>query len=103
MINTNRFPAKDPDEILDYQFDWAGLDNNTGVSNWLAEGEAILSFTLTVPDGLDLVSSQLINSNTSVLFFVAGGTAGEEYEIECEIVTTDRIGSRTAILPVKNR
>jgi hypothetical protein len=101
--NTNRFPAKDPEEILDYQFDWAALDNNTGLTNWLEVGETILDHTVTVPAGITLVSSELINTGTTVLFWISGGTDGTDYEIECEIITDSRIGVRRRTLPVKKR
>lgn len=103
MINTNIFPPKDPDESLDYQFDWAAQKNNTGQTNWLQDGETIVSHEITVPAGITLGSSSIINDGTAVLVWLSGGTEGIDYEITCEITTATRVGVRTATLPVKSR
>lgn len=103
MLNGNHFPPKDPSAKLDYRFDWAPKANNTGLTNWLEEGETIVSYILTVPDGLTKVSDSLVDDNTAVVVWLSGGSDGIEYPISCQITTANRIDKRTAILPVKNR
>lgn len=103
MVNGNQFPPKDPSAVLDYQFDWAAEDNNTGLTNWLAEGETIVSHSVTVPDGITLVSSSIVNNGTTVLFWLSGGDNGVDYSVNCRITTQTRTDSRTAIVPVRKR
>lgn len=100
------FDPKDPIEKLDYLFDWAGDSNNNGLTDWLAEGETIVAQTTTVSEGLELVSSEIVNSGTAVLVWITGGSDNNSYEIRCQITTSstpERIAIRTAILPVKKR
>ena len=42
---TEKVIPKDPAAVLDYAFDWVGL-------NWLESGESISEYTVTVPAGL---------------------------------------------------
>jgi hypothetical protein len=97
------FPQKDPNSKLDYKFDWAPLANGSGITNWLAPGETIVSYELTIPEGITKESDSLTDDNTSVTLWLSGGTNLEDYSIECKITTQTRIDIRTAILPVRNR
>lgn len=76
--------AKDPDAVLDYSFDWGA---------WLAEGELISSYVVTV-DGVTLNSHA--RSVDVVTAWVSGGTPdpGETASITCK-VTTDSVPART--------
>ena len=76
QINT-----KDPDDILDYAFDWA---------TWLATSETIASYTLTVPTGLTEGSGATATSESSgvITYWISGGTAGQSYTIGCKITTS---------------
>ena len=103
MINGNHFPPKDPAEKLDYVFDWAAEKNNNGMTNWLQDDETIESYTVNASTGITIVTSSLINSNTSVLVWISGGEDGTDYTITCEITTASRTGVRRAILPVKQQ
>jgi hypothetical protein len=95
---------KDPDAKLDYKFDWAALTNGTGTSDWLASGETIASKSVTVTSGLTKDSDSLADSNTSVLVWLSGGTAGEDYEVVCHITTSDsRQDDRTLYVKVRQR
>jgi len=78
----NRF-VKDPAAELDYKFYWA---------NWLASGETIASYVLTVPTGLTEVT--VSNDDDSVTVWLSGGTAGTKYEVGCKIIT-DSVPART--------
>lgn len=84
--------AKDPDEILDYEIDWAAE---------LESGESISTSTWTVPDGITEDSST--NSTTTTTIVLSGGTAGEEYIITNKVVTDSspaRTHEKTMIVPV---
>ena len=57
---------KDPQALLDYQFDW---------SDWLsADGDTITDHTVTVSTGLTLENST--RSSTAVTAWISGGTIG---------------------------
>ena len=53
----NNVKRKDPDAKLDYPFDWRAKTNGHGDSDWLAPSEMIVSYVITVDDGLTLLSS----------------------------------------------
>lgn len=104
MATIKHFPPKHPSSRLDYVFDWAPLSNGRGLSDWLKEGETILSYTVTVPQGIDKVSDELIDDATSVVVWIDNGTVDEDYPIQCYIETNEgREDTRTVILPVRNR
>ena len=110
-MTTNKYlPLKDPDAVLDYKFDWAPATNETpgGSSDWLASGETIETYTLTVAPvevgGLVVDSDALTDSDTSVTCWLSGGTAGTTYAITCHIVTNaGREDDRTVYVPVAER
>lgn len=92
----NRF-SKDPESILDFVFDW---------STWLAVGETISSFVMTVPTGL--VEGTGLQATTQaagkVTVWLSGGTAGSTYLVECKITTsTGRVDERQIIVMVVER
>lgn len=66
---------KDPDSVLDYAVDW---------SDWLA-GDTITTADFTVPAGLTRQSQNA--SATVATVWLAGGTAGATYSVNCRIVT----------------
>ena len=85
--------VKDPDAVLDYAFDW---------SDWLATGETISSHTITVTSGITKDSDS--ESSGVVTVWLSGGTAGEDYDVACKIVTSaSRTDERTMTIRVKNR
>ena len=76
---------KDPNAVLDYQFDW---------SDWLADGETIQSHTITVTPGEELtVDSSGVNSGV-VRVWLSAGNAKKTYLVACKIVT-DNSPTRT--------
>ena len=84
---------KDPDAVLDYQWQWA---------SWLATGDAIDTATVTADTGL-VVDSSTATSDT-VTAWLSGGTAGENYRVTCRITTDGgRIDDRTATIKVRQR
>lgn len=72
--------TKDPDEVLDYQFNWA---------TWLGT-DTISTSTVTVEPGITKDSDS--NTTTAATVWLSGGTAGANYTITNEITTA---GGRT--------
>ena len=79
---------KDPSAVLDYKFDWKALTNGTGIKDWLAIGETIVSYTITATTGITVDSSYLTDANTSVTVWLSGGTEPMDYSVTCHIVTS---------------
>ena len=89
---SNKMWLKDPDAVLDYEFDW---------SAWLAVGETIASHTVTV-DGVTLDSTT--TSTTAVVAWVSAGAAGTTATVACRIVTSEaRTDERTITLRITQR
>ena len=87
--------VKDPDEVLDYSFDW---------SEWLSDGDIIVN-SMWIVDGtdLDLSSDQLPSyDDTSTTVWLEGGTLGANYHLTNRITTADeRIADRTVLIKVR--
>lgn len=95
---------KDPDAVLDYKFDWKALTNGTGDSDWLQTAETIASHTIDADTGITVASSALSDANTSVTAWLSGGTAGTNYLVRCEIVTShSRTDERTMVIKCRER
>ena len=95
---------KDPDAVLDYKFDWKALTNGSGTSDWLQAGETISSFTIDADSGITVGSSSRTDANTSITVWLSGGTAGNDYAVRCEIVTSaTRTDERTMMIQVRER
>lgn len=69
--------VKDPQAVLDYAIDWSG---------WLAEGETVSSFPVTVDTGLT-VAQPATHSAGVVTVWLSGGTAGKTYTVTSHVVT----------------
>ena len=99
MSNVKR---KDPDATLDYPFDWRAKTHGHGDSDWLAPNETIVSYVITVDDGLTLLSSS--QSNGIVTAWISGGEVGKWYKVACKIETNmGRIDERTMHIRVEER
>ena len=88
---------KDPASTLDFVFDW---------SSWLASGETISSFSVTVTTGITLGTSSKAPSQAAgkVTYWLSGGTAGSSYVVQCTITTSaGRVDNRKAIIQVADR
>lgn len=84
---------KDPDETLDYCWDWSQI---------LPSGDTISSVTWTVAPGLTKENSTA--STTTATVWVSGGTVGERYPIACKVTTVaGRIFERTQPVEVIHR
>lgn len=68
---------KQPDEMLDYLFDFRP---------WLTDrGDTIATYTVSAPAGLTV--TDVTQSAGVVRFFAAGGTHNQNYKVTCTITT----------------
>lgn len=83
------WPVKDPDEFLDYCIDWTKrlVDDDTITSvEWLLSSD-------------EIVKSNESHDTTKALLWIAGGTAGQTYQVLCRVTTTQgRIMDQTVNL-----
>jgi hypothetical protein len=88
------WPAKDPDEVLDYALDWSprGID-----------GDTITNVDSVVVTGTVVVDSKDV-SGTITTIWLSGGVAGEKASIRLRITTAaGRIMDETVSIPIKAR
>ncbi len=84
--------VKDPDAVLDYQFNWA---------SWLG-ADTIASSSWTVPAGITQDSAT--NTTTTSTIWLSGGTAQTKYPVINRIVTAaGRTEERTMLVVCKER
>ena len=84
--------TKDPDAVLDYEFDW---------SAWLGT-DTIATHTVTATAGLTVDSTEA--TTTTVTMWLSGGTDGASYAVTCHIVTAaGREDDRTATITMQSR
>lgn len=99
--------AKDPDAVIDFGFDWKYATQESRAEagtadGWLASGETISSYTITLQSGL--TAGTHTNTDGVVTAWVSGGTAGTYYTVACRIVTSQgRTDERTIKLHVIDR
>lgn len=90
------WPPKDPNEVLDYAFDWSprGL-----------EGDTIVSFTSAVESGTVVVDdSQFEPDKFTTVTWLSGGTEGETCKILLRLTTTlGRVLDETLSIKIKSR
>jgi hypothetical protein len=77
MAVRRRF-RKDPDALLDYEFDWGA---------WLPPGDTIAAITMTADAGIVVESSTFTDTTATV--WLSGGTELEIYTITNHITTAD--------------
>jgi hypothetical protein len=88
---------KDPDDVLDYKFDW---------TDWLASDETISSQTITASSGLTVDSSSIAGNGKSVTVWLSSGAAGAWYTVTNRITTSSspaRTVDRTITIECKER
>lgn len=78
---------KDPLAVVDYEFRW---------TDWLTNGELIISQSVVAESGLAVDVSAIENAGRSVRAWFSGGTDGAKYGVTCT-VTTDSTPARTQI------
>ena len=83
---------KDPQATLDYKLDW---------TPWLA-GDTITAHTVTVDSGVTKTSDA--HTDTSVTFWLSGGTVAATYSVTVHITTAQgRQDERTVRVRVEDR
>ena len=88
----DEWPAKDPDEVLDYAVEW---------KDRLA-GDTIASSEWTVPEGLTEDSALI--AGTKAVIWLSGGTLDQTYSITNRVVTTGgRTHDQTVTLPIRSK
>lgn len=92
MATSTYQAVKDPDAVLDYQFDWTA---------WL-DGDTISSSSWVVPAGL--TNDADVNTTATATVWLSGGTAGSAYDVVNRIVTAGgRTEDRTLRIVCKER
>lgn len=90
------WPAKDPNEILDYGFDWSprGLD-----------GDTIVSFTSSVVEGTVVVDdSSFSPTSFTTVTWLSGGAEGETCKVLLRLTTAlGRTLDETMTIKIKSR
>lgn len=107
---------KDPNSVEPYFFVWCDRDGtNDGSASDKGElqGATISSYTVTVPAGITknsdnkaAVPIQGVSYaiNTVVTVWLSSGTDGSEYDVNCQIVTSDsRTLEKTMSVPVRTQ
>lgn len=85
---------KDPDEILDYGFDW---------NKRLTGGDTISASTWIIPTGLTQDRASTF-TQTATTIWLAGGTEGQTYELINRVTTTaGRVMDKTATLTIESK
>jgi hypothetical protein len=69
--------TRDPDSVLDWVWDW---------SDWLAEGETIVSHEVLPDVGMTVDSSNVADG--VVIAWLSGGEAGKSYTVTVRITTS---------------
>jgi hypothetical protein len=103
-----KWPAKDPEEILNYSVDWSRfLNGETLISaQWYVyttEGVKTAIAPGGTVEGLTLQS--IGNTTTVATAKFSGGTVNRDYKIGCQITfgATSLVAERSVILPIKER
>lgn len=111
----DQIKIKDPDETLDYTWDWAEPVSATNPDGpWLMGAEIIASHVITftdhngapTPDALTLDDSNISVDGTFVTAWISGGTAGDIVDAVCEITTNNvppRVAQRRMRFSIQHR
>lgn len=109
-------PIKDPSDVLDYKTDFANTTNGGTVANFLVPGELIASVVvaaspginvhdgITVYNGVTRAAPAATDTDTSVTFWLSGGTHLSNYTITVTITTTaSRLVERSRVIRVRQQ
>lgn len=107
-------PVKDPSDVLDYKTDFANTANGGSIENFLEFGELITSVNVVVPPGINLHDGITVydgvtkaapwatDVDTSVTFWLSGGSHLKNYIVTVTIVTTaGRTVERSRLIQVR--
>lgn len=94
VTDKNFQKIKDPDAVLDYQFDWAAF---------LPEGDVIVASTMT-PDSADITVDSESHTDTTTTVWLSGGVLGATHLCTNHITTQDgRQEDKTLTLTIKEK
>ena len=92
---------KDPDSILDWDFNWRVTDDDEKVP-WLEENETIVSYIITLDEGITLVEDT--ENDGHVIVWLSGGEISKEYIVSCKIITSlGRVEPRSILIKMSER
>lgn len=93
MASYRKAPPKDPDETLDYGWDW---------SEYLPQGDEITVSEWTLPDGLTKEADGFSAKTTTV--WLSGGSLGEGYTVTNRVTTQDgRTADRSFTIKIRSK
>lgn len=88
------WPAKDPDEVLDYQLDWSAE---------MSDGDEIITSTWFI-DSVDLVEQSSSNTATTTTIWLTGGVLDTSYALLNRVQTVaGRTLDETVHLRIKSK
>lgn len=99
----DKWPDKDPDELLDFDIDWAGTASDPG----RAFGDALLTSLWEISTDTDdtfLIIGSTSFSAIATKIWLSGGTLNRQYKITNEVTTTGgRIMNKSGLLTIKEK
>lgn len=98
-----KWPNKDPQDTLDYTFDWSRLLGTTAITDivWEINGTVITGPGQTV-DAITSVNTT--SSSTSTTIILSGGAVNVTYTISCRITSSSGlIVERSARISIKEQ
>lgn len=98
-----KWPNKDPQDTLDYTFDWSRLLSGATLSDvvWFINGAQITAPGQTVST---LTSVNTTNSTTSTTILLSGGTVNVTYTVSCRITSSSGlVVERSARISIKEQ
>lgn len=78
------WPIKDPNEVLDYEIDWADQD-----SPRLEAGETLATSTFTIVEGTVVIDSSVFAGSGLATVWLSGGADGEKCVILNRVTTSE--------------
>lgn len=99
----DRWPNKDPNEVLDYDIDWAGTAQAPGRA--FADPLTSSFWMLTnVPDDGMLVMGATSFSSGATKIWLSGGTVNKTYKVTNRVTTSEgRTMDKTGLLTIKEK
>lgn len=98
-----KWPNKDPQDTLDYTFDWSRLLGATTITNVVWEiNDTVISSPGQTVDSLTSVNTT--SSPTSTTILLSGGTVNVTYNISCRITSSSGLViERSARVSIKEQ
>lgn len=94
-----QWPSKDPNEVLDYQLDWADPTNGPR----LQTGETLLTSVWTVSQGDVVINSSTFTPGGMSTVWLSGGTDNTKCELLNRVTTSGgRTYDETVVLRIRD-